>query len=202
MSAYAPPVQDLIDELGKMPGVGPKSAQRIAFHLLMLPTEEALRLAHAITEAKTRVTFCQRCFNVSESDLCGVCTDERRDPSVLCVVEEPRDIVAVEKTGQFSGRYHVLQGAISPIEGIGPDQLRVAELLARLEPEGVTEVILCTNPNIEGEATAMYLARLLSPLGLTVTRIASGLPVGGDLEYADELTLGRALSGRRNIDTD
>jgi recombination protein RecR len=185
-----------------MPGVGPKSAQRIAFHLLMLPTEEALRLAHAITEAKTRVTFCQRCFNVSESDLCGVCTDERRDPSVLCVVEEPRDIVAVEKTGQFSGRYHVLQGAISPIEGIGPDQLRVAELLARLEPEGVTEVILCTNPNIEGEATAMYLARLLSPLGLTVTRIASGLPVGGDLEYADELTLGRALSGRRNIDTD
>jgi len=202
VSAYAPPVQDLIDELGKMPGVGPKSAQRIAFHLLMLPTEEALRLAHAITEAKTRVTFCQRCFNVSESDLCGVCTDERRDPSVLCVVEEPRDIVAVEKTGQFSGRYHVLQGAISPIEGIGPDQLRVAELLARLEPEGVTEVILCTNPNIEGEATAMYLARLLSPLGLTVTRIASGLPVGGDLEYADELTLGRALSGRRNIDTD
>lgn len=202
MSAYAPPVQDLIDELGKMPGVGPKSAQRIAFHLLMLPAEDALRLAHAITEAKHRVAFCARCFNVTEGDLCAICTDERRDPTLLCVVEEPRDVVAVEKTGQFKGRYHVLQGAISPIEGVGPDQLRVAELLARLDPEGVTEVILCTNPNIEGEATAMYLGRLLGPLGVSVTRIASGLPVGGDLEYADELTLGRALSGRRTIETD
>lgn len=202
MSAYAPPVQDLIDELGKMPGVGPKSAQRIAFHLLMLPAEDALRLAHAITEAKHRVAFCTRCFNVTEGDLCAICTDERRDPTLLCVVEEPRDVVAVEKTGQFKGRYHVLQGAISPIEGVGPDQLRVAELLARLDPEGVTEVILCTNPNIEGEATAMYLGRLLGPLGVSVTRIASGLPVGGDLEYADELTLGRALSGRRTIETD
>lgn len=201
MSAYAPPVQDLIDELGKMPGVGPKSAQRIAFHLLMLPAEDALRLAHAITEAKHRVAFCTRCFNVTEGDLCAICTDERRDPTLLCVVEEPRDVVAVEKTGQFKGRYHVLQGAISPIEGVGPDQLRVAELLARLDPEGVTEVILCTNPNIEGEATAMYLGRLLGPLGVSVTRIASGLPVGGDLEYADELTLGRALSGRRTIET-
>lgn len=202
MSAYAPPVQDLIDELGKMPGVGPKSAQRIAFHLLMLPAEDALRLAHAITEAKHRVAFCTRCFNVTEGDLCAICTDDRRDPTLLCVVEEPRDVVAVEKTGQFKGRYHVLQGAISPIEGVGPDQLRVAELLARLDPEGVTEVILCTNPNIEGEATAMYLGRLLGPLGVSVTRIASGLPVGGDLEYADELTLGRALSGRRTIETD
>ena len=197
---YAGPVQDLIDELGRMPGVGPKSAQRIAFHLLKLSREDALRLARAISEVKDRVAFCERCFNVAEGPLCGICADERRDAHVLCVVEEPRDIVAVEKTHEFKGRYHVLQGAISPIEGIGPDQLKVKELLTRLEPEGVTEVILCTNPNIEGEATAMYLARLLKPLGITVTRIASGLPVGGDLEYADELTLGRALEGRREVD--
>jgi len=200
VSAYAAPVQDLIDELGRLPGVGPKSAQRIAFHLLKLPKEDALRLARAITEVKDRVAFCRRCFNVCEGDECTICLDTRRDPTVVCVVEEPRDIVAVEKTGEFAGRYHVLQGAISPIEGVGPDQLRVKELLARLEPEGVAEVILCTNPNIEGEATAMYLSRLLQPLGLTVTRIASGLPVGGDLEYADELTLGRALEGRREVD--
>jgi recombination protein RecR len=197
---YAGPVQDLIDELGRMPGVGPKSAQRIAFHLLKLPREDALRLARAITEVKDRVSFCERCFNVSEGPQCGICADERRDTHVVCVVEEPKDIVAVEKTHEFKGRYHVLQGAISPIEGIGPDQLRVKELLARLDPEGVTEVILCTNPNIEGEATAMYLARLLKPLGIKVTRIASGLPVGGDLEYADELTLGRALEGRREVE--
>jgi recombination protein RecR len=197
---YAAPVQDLIDELGRMPGVGPKSAQRIAFHLLKLSRDDALRLARAITEVKDNVAFCERCFNVAEGPLCGICADERRDPQLLCVVEEPRDIVAVEKTHEFKGRYHVLQGAISPIEGIGPDQLKVKELLARLEPEGVTEVILCTNPNIEGEATAMYLARLLKPLGIAVTRIASGLPVGGDLEYADELTLGRALEGRRAVD--
>lgn len=202
MGVYAGPVQDLIDELGRLPGVGPKSAQRIAFHLLKLPKDDALRLARAIAEVKDRVAFCTRCFNIAEGELCGFCTDDRRDPTVLCVVEEPRDIVAVEKTGEFHGRYHVLQGAISPIEGIGPDQLRVRELLGRLEPEGVAEVILCTNPNIEGEATAMYLARLLQPLGLTVTRIASGLPVGGDLEYADELTLGRALEGRRRLDAD
>jgi recombination protein RecR len=197
---YATPVQALIDELGRLPGIGPKSAQRIAFHLLKLPTEDATRLARAITEAKERVTFCERCFNVSEGPLCTMCTDDRRDPSVVCVVEDARDIVAVEKTGEFHGRYHVLLGAISPIDGIGPEQLKVRELLARLEPEGVREVILCTNPNIEGEATAMYLARLLKPLGLRVTRIASGLPVGGDLEYADELTLGRALEGRREVD--
>jgi recombination protein RecR len=196
---YAGPVQDLIDELGRMPGVGPKSAQRIAFHLLKLGRDDALRLAHAITEVKDRVAFCERCYNVAEGPLCGICLDERRDAHVICVVEEPRDIVAVEKTHEFRGRYHVLLGAISPIEGIGPDQLKVKELLARIEPEGVTEVILCTNPNIEGEATAMYLARLLKPLGLKVTRIASGLPVGGDLEYADELTLGRALEGRREV---
>jgi recombination protein RecR len=197
---YAGPVQDLIDELGRMPGVGPKSAQRIAFHLLKLPREDALRLARAIHEVKDKVAFCERCWNVSEGPLCGICLDERRDAHLLCVVEEPKDIVAVEKTHEFRGRYHVLQGAISPIEGIGPDQLKVKELLARLDPEEVTEVILCTNPNIEGEATAMYLARLLKPLGLSVTRIASGLPVGGDLEYADELTLGRALEGRREVE--
>lgn len=200
MAVYAGPVQDLIDELGKLPGIGPKSAQRIAFHLLKVPREDALRLSRAISEVKDRVSFCVRCFNIAEDEECGICRDERRDPALLCVVEEPRDIVAVEKTGEFSGRYHVLQGAISPIEGIGPDQLRIKELVARLEPEGVQEVILCTNPNIEGEATAMYLSRLLKPLGLKVTRIASGLPVGGDLEYADELTLGRALEGRREVD--
>jgi recombination protein RecR len=197
---YAGPVQDLIDELGRLPGVGPKSAQRIAFHLLKTPTADALRLATSITVAKERVTFCPRCFNIAEGEDCGICADPRRETSLVCVVEESRDIVAVEKTGEFRGRYHVLQGAISPIEGIGPDQLRVRELLARIEPEGITEVILCTNPNIEGEATAMYLGRLLKPLGLRVTRIASGLPVGGDLEYADELTLGRALEGRREIE--
>jgi recombination protein RecR len=199
VATYAGPVQDLIDELGRLPGVGPKSAQRIAFHLLKLPKDDALRLAKSIVEAKDRVAWCQRCFNLSEGDLCGICDDDRRDAHTLCVVEEPKDLVAVEKTGEYKGKYHVLQGAISPIEGIGPDQLRVKELLGRIEPEGVTEVILCTNPNIEGEATAMYLGRLLTPLGLTVTRIASGLPVGGDLEYADELTLGRALEGRRSI---
>jgi recombination protein RecR len=197
---YAGPVQDLIDELGRLPGVGPKSAQRIAFHLLKLPKEDALRLARAIGEVKERISFCRRCFNVAEGEECELCLDTRRDPTLVCVVEEPRDIVAVEKTQEFRGRYHVLQGAISPIEGIGPEQLRVKELLSRVEAEGITEVILCTNPNIEGEATAMYLARLLKPIGLKVTRIASGLPVGGDLEYADELTLGRALEGRREVD--
>src|SRR3954447_18483786 len=197
---YAGPVQDLIDELGRLPGVGPKSAQRIAFHLLKLPKEDAVRLARSITEVKERITFCARCFNISEGPQCSICADERRDATVVCVVEEPRDIVAVEKTREYRGRYHVLQGAISPIEGIGPDQLRVRELLGRIDAEGITEVILCTNPNIEGDATAMYLASLLKPLPVKVTRIASGLPVGGDLEYADELTLGRALEGRREVD--
>ncbi|HEX9259004.1 MAG TPA: recombination mediator RecR [Acidimicrobiales bacterium] len=200
MAAYALAVQTLIDELGRLPGIGPKSAQRIAFYLLKLPADDANRLAKAITEAKEKVSFCKRCFNVAEGELCHICADDRRDATTLCVVEEARDLVAIEKTGEFKGRYHVLLGAISPIDGIGPEQLKVRELLARLEPEGVREVILCTNPNIEGEATALYLARLLNPLGLTVTRIASGLPVGGDLEYADELTLGRALEGRRTIE--
>lgn len=199
-STYTPPVQALIDELGRLPGIGPKSAQRIAFHLLKLPVEDANRLAHAIVEAKDKVRFCERCFNVAEGPLCPICLDDRRDPTIICVVEESRDIVAIEKTGEFRGRYHVLLGAMNPLEGIGPEQLKVRELLARLDPEGVEEVIVCTNPNTEGEVTAMYLARMLKPLGLNVTRIASGLPVGGDLEYADELTLGRALEGRRAID--
>jgi recombination protein RecR len=197
---FVGPLQSLVDELGRLPGIGPKSAQRIAFHLLKVAPEDAHRLADSIVAVKEKVTLCPRCFNVAEGDLCAICTDTRRDGALLCVVEDPRDIVAVEKTLEFRGRYHVLQGALSPIEGIGPEQLRVRELLERLDPEGITEVILCTNPNLEGEATAMYVARLLKPLGLTVTRIASGLPVGGDLEYADELTLGRALEGRREVD--
>jgi recombination protein RecR len=199
VSAYAGPVQDLIDELGRLPGVGPKSAQRIAFHLLKLSTEDALRLSRAIEKAKEKVAWCSRCFNLADSPECGICRDDRRDPSVVCVVEDPKDVVAVEKTGEFRGRYHVLQGALNPMEGIGADQLRIRELMARIVPEGIQEIILCTNPNIEGEATAMYLARQLEPAGLKVTRIASGLPVGGDLEYADELTLGRALEGRRQM---
>jgi recombination protein RecR len=200
VAVYAGPVQDLIDELGRLPGVGPKSAQRIAFFLLKVSKEDALRLARAIAEVKDKVRFCTLCFNVSEAEQCSICADPRRDATVVCVVEEPRDLVAVEKTGEFKGRYHVLQGAISPIEGVGPEQLRIRELLDRIGKEGVAEVILCTNPNLEGEATALYLGRLLKPLGLRVTRIASGLPVGGDLEYADELTLGRALEGRRDVD--
>ena len=199
MTDYALPVQDLIDELGRLPGIGPKSAQRIAFHLLKLPKEDAARLARTIVDAKERVSWCTRCFNLAEGPECPICSDARRDTSVLCVVEEPRDLVAVEKTREFRGRYHVLGGAINPIEGVGPDQLHVKELLARIGDEGVEEVILCTNPNIEGEATALYLGKLLKQLGISVTRIASGLPVGGDLEYADELTLGRALEGRREV---
>jgi recombination protein RecR len=200
VALYSGPLQSLIDELGRLPGVGPKSAQRIAFYLLKVAPEDANRLAESIVAVKEKITLCTRCFNVAEGGLCTICSDDRRDVTSVCVVEDPRDIVSVEKTGEFGGRYHVLQGALNPIEGIGPDQLRVRELLSRVEEEGITEVILCTNPNLEGETTAMYLARLLKPLGLTVTRIASGLPVGGDLEYADELTLGRALEGRREVD--
>jgi recombination protein RecR len=199
-SPFEGPVQSLVDELGRLPGIGPKSAQRIAFFLLKSAPDDAKRLARAIVEAKERVSWCRRCFNFAEGELCVYCRDDRRDSALLCVVEEPRDIVAVERTQEYRGRYHVLLGAISPIEGIGPEQLKIKELLARVNDEGVQEVILATNPNIEGEATAMYLARLLKPLGLRVTRIASGLPVGGDLEYADEVTLGRALEGRREVD--
>ncbi len=199
MAVYTGPVQDLVDELGKLPGIGPKSAQRIAFHLLQLPRDDALKLAGAITEAKDKVRWCERCFNVASAPLCEICRDDRRDGTLICVVEEPRDVVAVEKTHEYKGRYHVLGGALNPLEGIGADQLRMKELFVRIAAEEVAEVILCTNPNVEGEATAMYLAKMLHDLPLTVTRIASGVPVGGDLEYADELTLGRALEGRRAV---
>ncbi|HEX2785106.1 MAG TPA: recombination mediator RecR [Ilumatobacteraceae bacterium] len=199
MAVYTQPVQALIDELGRLPGIGPKSAQRIAFHLLKLPAEDVTRLAMSITDAKARVRFCTRCWNFADGELCPICLDDRRDATTLCVVEESRDIVSIEKTGEFRGRYHVLLGAMSPLDGVGPEQLKMKELFARLEPEGVQEVIVCTNPNTEGEVTAMYLARMLRPFGIRVTRIASGLPVGGDLEYADELTLGRALEGRREL---
>jgi recombination protein RecR len=227
---YANAVQDLIDELGRLPGIGPKSAQRIAFHLLKLPPEDALRLAAAINTVKDRVTWCRRCFNIAEMGPgrsgsgpgrsgseagpsgseagpsgsgaeveCGICADDRRDAKVVCVVEEPRDLIAIERTREFRGRYHVLQGAISPIDGIGADKLRIRELLARIQSEGIEELILCTNPNIEGDATAMYLTNLLRDLPVKVTQLASGLPVGSDLEYADEITLGRALEGRRTL---
>ncbi|MBM3675240.1 MAG: recombination protein RecR [Actinobacteria bacterium] len=199
-SPYEGPVQRVIDELGRLPGIGPKSAQRIAYYLLKIPAEDARRLAASIVEVKERISWCRRCFNIAEGELCGFCRDERRDPTVLCVVEEPRDIVAIERTHEFSGRYHVLQGTISPIEGIGPEQLRIRELLTRVGGDGVVEVILATNPNTDGEVTAMYVARALKDSGVRVTRIASGLPVGGDLEYADEVTLGRALEGRRVVD--
>ena len=192
MAVFAGPVQDLIDELGRLPGVGPKSAQRIAYHILKISNADASRLSKAIEEVKEKITFCDRCYNISEGPECSICRDPTRDHAMVCVVEESRDIVAFERTREFRGRYHVLQGAISPIEGIGPEQLRIAELLSRITSEGIDEVILATNPNIEGEATAMYLARLLEPLGIAVTKIASGLPVGGDLEYADELTLTKA----------
>lgn len=194
---YEGVVQDLIDELGRLPGVGPKSAQRIAFHLLQADPADVERLAAVLVEVKRRVRFCSICFNVSEEETCRICQDPRRDPSVLCVVEEYKDVVAIERTREFKGRYHVLGGAISPIDGIGPDQLRIRELVQRLNDATITEVILATDPNLEGEATATYLTRQLSPLGLRVTRLASGLPVGGDLEYADEVTLGRAFVGRR-----
>jgi recombination protein RecR len=197
---YEGVVQDLIDELGRLPGVGPKSAQRIAFHLLQADPTDVRRLAQALLEVKDKVRFCATCGNVAEDVECRICRDPRRDRSVLCVVEEPKDVVAIERTREFRGRYHVLGGAISPIEGIGPDDLRVKELMARLADGAITELIIATDPNLEGEATATYLARLIKPMGLTVTRLASGLPVGGDLEYADEVTLGRAFEGRRRLD--
>ncbi|HET6937621.1 MAG TPA: recombination mediator RecR [Nocardioides sp.] len=195
---YEGVVQDLIDELGRLPGVGPNSAQRIAFHLLQADEPDVRRLADVLIEVKARVRFCSTCFNVSEDELCRICSDPRRDPTVLCVVEEYKDVVAIERTREFKGRYHVLGGAISPIDGIGPEQLRVRELMMRLSDGTVTELILATDPNLEGEATATYLTRMLKDLDLAVTRLASGLPVGGDLEYADEVTLGRALAGRRS----
>ena len=197
---YEGAVQDLIDELGRLPGVGPKSAQRIAFHLLAADPVDVRRLVTALTEVKDKVRFCSVCGNVAEEEQCKVCRDPRRDETVICVVEEPKDVVAIEKTREFRGRYHVLGGAISPIEGVGPDDLRIRELMQRLADGAVTELILATDPNLEGEATATYLARLVKPMDLRVTRLASGLPVGGDLEYADEVTLGRAFEGRRLLD--
>jgi recombination protein RecR len=197
---YEGVVQDLIDELGRLPGVGPKGAQRIAFYLLGADPVDVKRLAATLVEVTERIRFCRICGNVAEEDECRICRDPRRDLSVICVVEEPRDVAAIEKIREFRGRYHVLGGAISPIDGVGPEDLRTRELMARLADGGVTEVILATDPNLEGEATATYLARLLKPLGLRVTRPASGLPVGGDLEYADEVTLGRAFEGRRLLD--
>ncbi len=200
MAYYAPPIARLLAELERLPGIGPKSAQRLAYHILRGDADTAGRLADAIVEVKRSIHFCGRCFNFAERELCDICDDTGRDASAICVVEEPRDVVAIERTGEFRGYYHVLQGAISPIDGIGPDQLRVRELVARVGAGGITEVILATDPDIEGETTALYLSRLLKPLGTRVTRIASGLPVGGDLEYADEVTLGRALEARREMD--
>ena len=197
---YEGVVQNLIDELGRLPGVGPKGAQRIAFFLLAADPADVKRLADALIEVTERVRFCQTCGNVAEADECRICRDARRDPTVICVVEEPKDVAAVEKIREFRGRYHVLGGAISPIDGVGPDDLRIRELMARLADGTVTELILATDPNLEGEATATYLARLVKPLGIKVTRPASGLPVGGDLEYADEVTLGRAFAGRQVLD--
>jgi recombination protein RecR len=209
VSVYAQSVQQLIDELGRLPGVGPKSAQRIAYHLLRLPAEDARRLSESIDEVKRRITFCRRCFDIAETDgsgsndevECGLCQDPRREEHILCVVEEPKDVVAVEKTNRYRGRYHVLQGHLDPIRGVGGDQLRLSELIKRIDAEEITEIIVCTNPNIEGEATALYVAKEVREghPDVKVTRIASGLPVGGDLEYADELTLGRALEGRQTI---
>ena len=196
---YEGAIQDLVDELGRLPGVGPKSAQRIAFHILAADPADVRRLADALTEVKARVQFCEICGNVAQEPQCRICRDPRRLPTTICVVEEAKDVVAIERTREFRGRYHVLGGAINPIAGVGPDDLRIAQLMQRLADGTVTEVILATDPNVEGEATATYLARLLVPMGLTVSRLASGLPVGGDLEYADEVTLGRAFEGRRRL---
>ncbi len=193
-------VQDLIDQFGRLPGIGPKSAQRIAFYVLQADDEQIAELSRTLAVVKQRVSFCRRCGNIAEGELCRICSDPRRDDHVICVVEEPKDVVAVERTREFRGRYHVLGGAISPIDGVGPDDLRIRELMARLANEEVTELILATDPNLEGEATATYLTRLVAGMGMTVTRLASGLPVGGDLEYADEVTLGRAFEGRRRVD--
>ncbi|CAB4663806.1 unannotated protein [freshwater metagenome] len=199
-SPYTPPVQMLIDELGRLPGIGPRSAQRLALHLIKSEDEDVARLARAIIEAKQRVRFCDRCFNLADSELCSICNDSKRETSIVCVVEDSRDIAALERTGEFRGRYHVLLGLIDPLQGVSPENLKVRELIARIKPEGITEVVVCTSNNTEGDVTAMYLVRLLDPLGVTVSRLASGLPVGGDIEFADEVTLGRAFGNRRRLD--
>ena len=199
MITVAAPIANVIDSLSRLPGIGPKTAARLAFYLLRAPEDQVLALAEAIRELKELTVFCERCFNIADSNPCGICSSEERDRALICVVEEPSDVLAIERTREFHGLYHVLHGAISPVDGIGPEQLKVAELLARLQGGGVREVLIATNPNLEGEATAMYLARLIGPLGTRVTRLAHGLPVGGDLEYADEVTLGRALTGRHEM---
>ena len=197
---YEGAIQDLIDELGRLPGIGPKSAQRIAFHIIQSERVDISRLADVLRTVKEKVKFCTECGNISEEDLCRICRDPRRDPTLICVVEESKDVIAIEKTREFRGKYHVLGGAISPIDGIGPENLRIRELMVRLAATEIQEIIIATDPNHEGEATATYLSRLLKPLGMKVSRLASGLPVGGDLEYADEVTLGRAFEGRRTVE--
>ena len=199
-SPYTPPVQILIDELGRLPGIGPRSAQRLALHLIKSDGDDVARLARAIIEAKQKVRFCERCFNLADAELCSICSDAKRESSILCVVEDSRDIAALERTGGFRGRYHVLLGLIDPLQGVSPENLKVRELVARIKPESITEVVVCTSNNTEGDVTAMYLARMLSPLGVEVSRLASGLPVGGDIEFADEVTLGRAFDNRRRLD--
>ncbi len=199
-SPYTPPVQILIDELGRLPGIGPRSAQRLALHLIKSEGEDVARLARAIIEAKQKVRFCERCFNLADAELCSICSDAKRESTIVCVVEDSRDIAALERTGGFRGRYHVLLGLIDPLQGVSPENLKVRELVSRIKPEGITEVVVCTSNNTEGDVTAMYLARLLAPLGVEVSRLASGLPVGGDIEFADEVTLGRAFDNRRRLD--
>ena len=199
MAYYPEPVARLIDALQRLPGIGPKTAQRLTFYMLKRPHDEVRELGQALLAVKEKITYCRTCFNVTDEDPCRICDDPRRDPHVICVVEEPNDLLAMERTGEYKGRYHVLLGALSPLDGIGPEDLKIRELLARLDAQGATEIILATNPNVEGEATALYLAKLLRPLAVRVTRIARGLPVGGDLEYADQVTLSKALEGRREI---
>jgi recombination protein RecR len=199
-SPYTPPVQTLIDELGRLPGIGPRSAQRLALHLIKSDAEDVGRLARALTDAKDKVRFCERCFNLADAELCNICTDTKRHSKIVCVVEDSRDIVALERTGEFRGRYHVLLGLLDPLQGVNPEHLKVRELLTRIKPEDIEEIVVCTSNNTEGDVTAMYLARLLSPLGVAVSRLASGLPVGGDIEFADEVTLGRAFGNRQRLD--
>lgn len=199
MNYYSASISQLIEEFTKLPGIGRKTAQRLAFHVINMPTQDAHNLADAIVKAKENIKYCKVCTNLTDQDVCNICSDERRDPLLICVVEDPRDVVAMERTKEFKGYYHVLHGAISPLEGIGPEDIKIKELLARLSAQSVDEVIIATNPNIEGEATAMYLSKLLKPMGIKVSRIAHGIPVGGDLEYADEVTLTKALEGRREI---
>jgi recombination protein RecR len=199
-SPYTPPVQILIDELGRLPGIGPRSAQRLALHLIKSNDDDVARLARSIIEAKQKVRFCERCFNLADAQFCSICSDAKRESTILCVVEDSRDIAALERTGGFRGRYHVLLGLIDPLQGVSPENLKVRELVARIKPEAIAEVVVCTSNNTEGDVTAMYLARMLSPLGVEVSRLASGLPVGGDIEFADEVTLGRAFDNRRRLD--